>query len=77
MPHKRIKSSFEGAHKAFSISIPLRIAIAGKRLVDPQGTTDFYEGQRRRLAAMVAHQGDTLTSDAIRELLVDRHIESS
>ena len=46
----------EGAHQALGIGIALGIVLAGKGLMDAQGTTRLDEGQRRRLAAVIAHQ---------------------
>ncbi len=51
---------FARAHEAFGIRVPLQGVVAGERLGEAQGGTGFHEGDRRRLASVVAHQREPL-----------------
>lgn len=66
---------FERAHQALGVGIALGIVVAGKGLLDPQGATGIHEGARRRLTAVVTHEGQSLLPGPIGKLSVDRHVQ--
>jgi hypothetical protein len=48
---------FEHAHDPCGARIPLRVIIAGKCLLNPQGAASLQERCRGGLTPVVAHQG--------------------
>jgi hypothetical protein len=66
---------FEGAHEALGISVALRVIVAGKHLMAPQGAAGRHEGDRGQLTAVIAHEGQALIPDAVGELAVDCHVQ--
>jgi hypothetical protein len=66
---------FERAHHALRIGITFWVVIAGKRLMNPQLIAGPHKGERGRLTPIVTHQGHALASGAIRELVINGHIQ--
>lgn len=66
---------FHGAHKPLGVGVALRVAIARKGLVYAERAARLHEAYGCWLAPVVGHQVQPLVSRAIRELVVDRHVE--
>jgi hypothetical protein len=66
---------FQRTHHSLGVRVALRVVIAGKRLLDPQGLACLHECRCGGLTAVVTHQEHTLPPSSGRALTVHRHIQ--
>jgi hypothetical protein len=67
---------FQCAHHAFRSRIALGVVVAGERLVNSQGATGSHERYRGGMTAILTHQAPPSPSGTLRELAIDRHVQS-
>src|SRR5215216_7935130 len=63
------------AHDSFGVRLPLWVVIAGKSLLNPQGSAGLQACCRGGLTPVVAHQGQALSAGPRAELTIDRHLQ--